>query len=40
MNEDDEFIREIEQPLPARHELTGWELVIFEVVDEDEVVDS
>lgn len=39
MNHDDDFILEIEteesRP-PARGELTGWELVIFQLADEED----
>ncbi|HSP34420.1 MAG TPA: hypothetical protein VLU46_08900 [Thermoanaerobaculia bacterium] len=36
MNEYDDFIVESELPDFAPHgELTGWETVVFEVVDED-----
>lgn len=40
MNDDSEFIRETDEEwLPISGELTGWEVVIFEVVDEEEPSD-
>lgn len=39
MNHDVDFIREAEAEdsrTPPRSELTGWEVVIFEIADEEE----
>ena len=38
MNDDDEeFIRDFDNSLPPRGERTGWETVVFELADEDDV---
>ncbi len=39
MNDDDEFIRDLDHSLPPIGEMTGWELVVFELADEDERAD-
>jgi hypothetical protein len=36
MNDDDDFIRDFDNSIPPRGQLTGWENVVFELADEDE----
>ena len=36
MSQDDEFILDKDDSLPVHGELTGWETVVFELVDADE----
>ena len=35
MNDDDDFIRDIDPTIATHHELTGWEHVIFQLEDDD-----
>jgi hypothetical protein len=39
MNDDDDFVRDLDDSLPPRGELTGWELVVFELADEDDLAE-
>jgi hypothetical protein len=39
MNDDDDFIRDLDCSLPLPGERTGWEDVVFELADEDDFAD-
>ncbi len=36
MNDDDDFIREADETIPRPGELTGWEVVRFELADAED----
>jgi hypothetical protein len=39
MNDDDDFIRDLDNSVPPPGPLTGWENVVFELADEDETAE-
>ncbi len=39
MNDEENFVRDFDDSLPSLRELTGWEVVVFELADEDDLAE-